>query len=131
MLGKGGFGIVWKGIDVLTRKEVAIKQELPEAMNKGPKDWFKKEVETHLQICQDPCPPRVPKFITQSTNKAYYPFFIMEFVPGETADKYYERPNFLTEGKAITFLFHTLETLQAIHQKGFSIGIKPDTCQID
>lgn len=63
-LGKGGFGIVFKAIDVDTGGVVAIKQQTQDPSS--PKNWFLEEIKNHKTISENPSVPRVPKFNTSS-----------------------------------------------------------------
>ena len=63
-LGEGGFGIVFKAIDVDTGGAVAIKQQTQDPSS--PKNWFLEEIKNHKTISENPSVPRVPKFITSS-----------------------------------------------------------------
>jgi serine/threonine protein kinase len=44
----------------------------------------------------------------------------MEFIPGETAEQYFEHaPQFISSGPNVTkFLLKALETLDAVHERG-------------
>lgn len=129
-LGKGGFGVVWKAIDVKTNDVVAIKQVLPDP--NSPKNWFKNEIEAH-QAVTHPSVPRVPKFIRSSSEAESEQYFVIEFIPGETADVHYKYvPEYILSGvKATKFLLKTLETLDAIHRRGIiHRDIKPGNTMI-
>ncbi len=59
-LGKGGFGFVWKAIDLQNKnKEVVIKETKEPSKMK----YFHKEVTALQMVSQKPCVPRVPMFL--------------------------------------------------------------------
>lgn len=61
-IGEGGFGVVWRPIDLETKLEVAIKQQIKND-TKG-RSLGLQEPGLHLTVCEVGT-PRVPKFIGQ------------------------------------------------------------------
>lgn len=85
-LGSGGFGKVWRGVDINTHQEVAIK-ELRRPNQK--KNWFEEEVKASKTVSGRA--PRVPRFIGTRVEQGAHPVFVMEFVPGCTATEFYKK----------------------------------------
>jgi len=123
-MGEGGFGIVWKAIDLQNNNsEVAVKelkeQTTPEETLTATKYWFQ-ELQTNFLVSYSPQTPRVPCLLAQHSELGSRPFLVMEFIPGQNAQVHYEEnPTEIDSGpKAIKFLLSCLETLDSIHKKG-------------
>lgn len=70
-IAEGGFGVVWKGLDLKTNMEVAIKEQMKNDQE-SLRVWFQ-ESQSHDVVCKDPSAPRVPKFIAQNYEPVVSP----------------------------------------------------------
>lgn len=113
-IGEGGMGEVYKGVDIMLEREVAIKMLRPElARQPEVVARFRSEAVTlaklnHLNLAA------VYNFLRQGDGF----FMVMEFVPGETLEKMIlqKGPLFCTE--SIQILSQALEGISQAHRAG-------------
>ncbi len=113
-IGEGGMGAVYKGIDEMLEREVAIKVLRSELANQpNVVERFRTEAKTlaklnHTNIAT------VYNFIHQDEHY----FMVMEFVRGETFDHMIRRTGPLPYEKAIALFCHALDGLEHAHSLG-------------
>jgi len=115
ILGKGGFGRVWKASRqaVLgTTEEVAIKEQWDNPSENVPQAIERER--TSLQKLAEV--PQVPAFIEEVKQEQGYALIVMELVPGKTADKHFADKN-LSPDEYKTFLLNLLKLFSLIHKK--------------
>ena len=113
-IGEGGMGSVYKGIDEMLEREVAIKVLRPElASQERVVERFRTEAKTlaklnHTNIAT------VFNFIHQ--DELY--FMVMEFVRGETFDHIIRKTGAMVFEQAIAMFCHALDGLEHAHSMG-------------
>ena len=113
-IGEGGMGSVYKGIDEMLEREVAIKVLRPElASQQHVVERFRTEAKTlaklnHTNIAT------VFNFIHQDDHY----FMVMEFVRGETFDHIIRRTGAMVFEQAVGMFCHALDGLEHAHSLG-------------
>lgn len=113
-IGEGGMGSVYKGIDEMLEREVAIKVLRPElASQEHVVERFRTEAKTlaklnHTNIAT------VFNFIHQDDHY----FMVMEFVRGETLDQIIRKTGAMVFEQAVAMFCHALDGLEHAHSFG-------------
>jgi serine/threonine protein kinase len=113
-IGEGGMGSVYKGLDEMLEREVAIKVLRPElASQEHVVERFRTEAKTlaklnHTNIAT------VFNFIHQDDHY----FMVMEFVRGETLDHIIRRTGAMLYEQAVGMFCHVLDGLEHAHSLG-------------
>jgi len=138
VLGQGGFGITYKGIDFSLRRYVAIKEFFPQgcirqnttvlSSQESAEDYNtvkSKFVEEARLLAQFSHPGIVRVFgVFQENNTAY---MVMEFLEGMTLGKLIEANGALAEGAALSHVGAIADALEQVHACGLiHRDIKPD-----
>lgn len=111
-LGEGGMGEVYKGLDEMLEREVAIKLLRPELSNRPDiVERFRTEA-IALARLNHPCIATVYSF-AQHENQYY---IVLEFVRGETLDQVMRRKGRLPWQEAILYAIQALEGLEHAHR---------------
>ncbi len=144
VLGEGGFGITYKGINRQNNSTVAIKELWAEKGARqnnsviwpssiSPKDKklqitkFKFEA-SHQQQCQHPNIAEVYEWFEEN-NTAY---IIMEFIPGKSLFKILQDEGILPENRVKKYFIQIAEALKVVHdQKFLHRDLKPDNILIN
>ncbi|XHL94227.1 MAG: FHA domain-containing serine/threonine-protein kinase [Microcoleus anatoxicus] len=144
LIGEGGFGITYRGIDLVNSRTVAIKENWPEkASRQGTtvvwphtvtpkiKDWQLKKVATEAQYlsqCQHPNIVRVYDYF-QENSTAYV---VMDFITGKPLSKILEEEGPLPVQRVKRYLLQLLAALTIVHgAKLLHRDIKPENILID
>lgn len=115
MLGEGGMGIVYKALDIKLERYVALKVLNPQAyLNPQFYERFKREAKNQAKLNH---PNLVAVYGFTDQHKLLG--IVMEYVEGETLEKYIERRGRLDYTEAITILEHILVGVGYAHSKGF------------
>ncbi|HVQ38498.1 MAG TPA: protein kinase [Pyrinomonadaceae bacterium] len=121
-IGEGGMGAVFKGIDVMLDREVAIKMLRPELARQAQlAERFRSEAVTLARL-NHPNIATLYSFLRQ--NDDY--FMVMEYVRGETLEQLMTRQGPMNCETAVTLFCHVLEGME--HAHGMNIihrDIKP------
>ena len=148
-LGRGGFGITYKGRDMGLETLVAIKEYFPKdsavrkqnlsVVAKSSEDkedlkWglglFYRQAEAMAKVMRECLHPNVIQFqrVFRAHGTAY---IVMEYVEGETLGEFLERRGLLMEQGLREILFPLLEGLSTVHAKGIlHRDIKPGTIML-
>lgn len=113
-IGQGGFGVIWKAVDISTGTKVAIKESVRGFPGLNPSTEYQA-----LQKLNKV--PRVPKLISARFGQLDIqipPSLVLEYVPGVNADVYFEKIAPASQGQLASFLILTLRTLQGVHEAG-------------
>jgi len=115
LLGRGGMGAVYLAAraDGEFSKQVAIKFVQPSVAGAGALERFRAERQLLASIDH----PRIARLLDGGTAEDGLPFFIMEFVPGETLEQTLERGP-LPIASATRLAVELAEALEAMHRKG-------------
>ncbi|PSB54141.1 serine/threonine protein kinase [filamentous cyanobacterium Phorm 6] len=144
LIGEGGFGITYRGIDLVNSRTVAIKENWPEkASRQGTtvvwphtvtpkdKDWQLKKVATEAQYlsqCQHPNIVRVYDYF-QENSTAYV---VMDFITGKPLSKILEEEGPLPMQRVKRYLLQLSAALTIVHgAKLLHRDIKPENILID
>jgi serine/threonine protein kinase len=114
VLGQGGMGKVYKGIDLRNGREVAIKALIPQvSMSFNNYRAFHREIEVTRQLFH----PNIVEFIGVGKVKGAY-FCVLEFVKGMDLRKYVSsRGGKLNLPEAVPLILGTLAGLGYAHRK--------------
>src|SRR5450432_3690282 len=126
-LGEGGMGVVYKAVDNVLGREVALKM-LHTAMIRQPQvlDRFKKEAQVLAQLLH-PNIAVIYNFIEQDGNH----FMVMEYVEGTNLDDFLKKYKILPAEFVVPVFIQALEGLQHAHRKNiFHRDIKPSNLMI-
>ena len=115
-LGRGGMGVVYKGYEPALGRNVAIKELSPSlAHDQNLVERFLREARS-MAALNDPHIIQI-YFIGQddATNQ---PFFVMEFVEGESLSQLLKRETKLSVENALKIVHQTAQGLATAHDKG-------------
>jgi serine/threonine-protein kinase len=113
-LGEGGMGAVYRGIDLMLEREVAIKALRPELLNRPDLvERFRSEAVTLAKL-NHPNIATLYSFFRQADEY----FMVMEFVPGETLEAIVRRAGALSCTQAAQLIEQVLVGLGQAHQAG-------------
>jgi serine/threonine protein kinase len=113
-IGEGGMGAVFKGIDLMLEREVAIKALRPElARQPDVVERFRAEAVTLAKL-NHPNIATLFSFLRQGDDY----FMVMEFVKGETLDSVLRRAGGMPVDRAITLFCQALEGIDHAHKMG-------------
>ena len=113
-IGEGGMGAVFKGIDLMLEREVAIKMLRPElASQPQVVERFRSEAVTLAKL-NHPNIATLYSFLRQGEDF----FMVMEFVRGETLDSLIRRSGAMPSDRAIALLCQALEGIDHAHRMG-------------
>ncbi len=113
-IGEGGMGTVFRGIDTMLEREVAIKMLRPElASQPQVVERFRTEAITLAKL-NHPNVATLYSFLRQGDDY----FMIMEFVRGETLDEIIRKHGAMSCERAISLFCHALEGIEHAHKMG-------------
>ena len=113
-IGEGGMGAVFKGIDTMLEREVAIKMLKPELASQPEiVERFRTEAVTLAKL-NHPNIATLYSFVRQ--NEDY--FMVMEFVRGQTLDDVIKKFGAIDCNRAIVLLCQALEGIDHAHRMG-------------
>jgi eukaryotic-like serine/threonine-protein kinase len=113
-LGEGGMGAVYRGVDMMVERTVAVKVLKPEiAGNPEIVERFRTEAVTLARLNH----PAIATLYTFFREGAEY-FMVMEFVSGSTLEAAIRNAGALPWRQATEVMLHILEALQHAHQYG-------------
>jgi len=115
MLGEGGMGIVYKALDLKLERYVALKVLNPQAyQNPQFLERFKREAKNQAKLNH-------PNLVAVYGFTDQYKLLgiVMEYVEGETLEKYIEKRGRLDYFEAMTIMEHILAGVGYAHSKGF------------
>src|SRR5262249_6744058 len=114
MIGEGGMGSVFKGIDLMLEREVAIKMLRPE-LSRQPDlvERFRIEAVTLARL-NHPNIATLYSFVRHGDDF----FMVMEYVRGETLDSVLRRSGAMPVQRAVSLFCHALEGIEHAHQMG-------------
>jgi serine/threonine-protein kinase len=113
-IGEGGMGAVYKGVDLMLEREVAIKALRPElARQPDVVERFRAEAVTLAKL-NHPNIATLYSFLRQGDDY----FMVMEFVRGETLDSVLQRSRNMPVDRAINLFCQALEGIDHAHRMG-------------
>lgn len=113
-IGEGGMGAVFKGIDLMLEREVAIKMLRPElASQPDVVERFRAEAVTLAKL-NHPNVATLYSFLRQGEDF----FMVMEFVRGETLDSLIKRSGAMPCDRVIALFCQALEGIDHAHKIG-------------
>ncbi len=113
-LGEGGMGAVYRAVDAMVERQVAIKVLKPEiASNPEVLERFRSEAVTLARL-NHPAIATLYSFFRQEEEY----FMVMEFVPGRTLEEVIRNEGPMPWRAATDLLIHLLEALQHAHFLG-------------
>jgi serine/threonine-protein kinase len=113
-IGEGGMGSVYKGVDLMLEREVAIKALRPElARQPDIVERFRAEAVTLAKL-NHPNIATLYSFLRQGDDF----FMVMEFVRGETLDSVLRRSGGMSVERAVPLFCQALEGIDHAHRLG-------------
>src|SRR5215469_16896879 len=113
-IGEGGMGSVYKGVDLMLEREVAIKVLRPElARQPDIVERFRAEAVTLAKL-NHPNIATLFSFLRQGDDF----FMVMEFVRGETLDSVLRRSGGMSVERAVPMFCQALEGIDHAHRLG-------------
>jgi serine/threonine-protein kinase len=113
-IGEGGMGAVYKGVDLMLEREVAIKALRPELSNQPQVvERFRKEAVTLAKLNH----PNIATLFNFFRQGNHY-FMVMEFVRGQTLDKLIEIQGAMSCETAVPLFCQVLEGIDHAHRFG-------------
>src|SRR5262250_539121 len=113
-IGEGGMGAVYKGVDLMLEREVAIKALRPElARQPDVVERFRAEAVTLAKL-NHPNIATLYSFLRQGDDY----FMVMEFVRGETLDSVLQHSVGMQVDRAISLFCQALEGIDHAHKMG-------------
>ena len=113
-IGEGGMGAVFKGIDLMLEREVAIKMLRPElASQPNVVERFRSEAVTLAKL-NHPNVATLFSFLRQGEDF----FMVMEFVRGETLESLIRKSGAMPCDRAISLFCQALEGIDHAHKMG-------------
>ncbi|HKY04607.1 MAG TPA: protein kinase, partial [Blastocatellia bacterium] len=113
-IGEGGMGSVFKGIDMMLEREVAIKMLRPELSSQPHVvERFRTEAVTLAKL-NHPNIATLYSFLRQGDDF----FMVMEFVRGETLDSVIRKQGAMSIERAIAMFCQALEGIEHAHRLG-------------
>ena len=127
-IAQGGMGTVFKAMEPVLERYVAIKVLRPEyASNPSYKEYFQEEARAVAAIRH---PNIVPIFYIGEEGSVV--FFSMAYIEGETFDDYIEQKRWFDQEHAKWFLTHAIAALHSAHKSNIvHLDIKPANFLID
>jgi serine/threonine protein kinase len=126
-IGEGGMGKVYRGVDTMLDREVAIKVLRPELVSQGHLvDRFRSEAITLAKLSH----PNIAMLYAFFQQEEHF-FMVMEYVRGETLDKRIRRTGLLAYDQALRVFLATLEAIGYAHSMNVvHRDIKPNNIMI-
>ncbi|MEM6961936.1 MAG: serine/threonine-protein kinase, partial [Myxococcota bacterium] len=114
-MGQGGYGRVFEAVDLLTEQTVAIKQLRPHGLSPATdRVRFLNEART-LEALENTV---IVTLHDTANPDDEVPFFVMEFIEGETLAAYLRRRRYLSVREVFLIAARLLEGLAAVHEVG-------------
>lgn len=128
LLGEGGMGATYKGVNLATGHDVALKVITPEfARNKKAADLFRREANL-LRTVQSPAIVRYETTLIDRNGQLY---LVMEYIDGKPLKHYLDKGARLAEADLLKLADRLLDGLSAIHKLGIvHRDISPDNIMI-
>lgn len=145
VLGEGGFGITYIGLDTTLSKRVAVKEFYPSgtasrangadvAVKQGKEDFFRAGVERFLVEAKSVAALSDEDGIVdvldyfQANNTAY---IVMEYLEGETLKDYVNHRSLFQADRLIALMMPMMRSLKAMHARGvIHRDISPDNIML-
>jgi serine/threonine protein kinase len=113
-LGEGGVGMVYKGVDTMLDREVAIKVLRPElASQTSVVERFRSEAVTLAKLNH----PNIATLYSLFRHGDHL-FMVLEFIKGETLDHLLFRRGAIPAAEAIPYFCQALEGINYAHERG-------------
>ena len=126
-IGEGGMGKVYRGVDTMLDREVAIKVLRPELVSQAHLvDRFRSEAITLAKLNH----PNIAMLYAFFQQQEHF-YMVMEYVRGETLDKRIRRTGLLAYDQALKVFLYTLEAIGYAHTMNIvHRDIKPNNVMI-
>src|SRR5262249_3077252 len=112
VLGRGGFGVVFRAFDEALQRVVAVKVLAPEMAASPARKRFLREARSSARVRHD----NVVQ--VYAVEEAPLPYLVMEFVPGETLQQRLDRVGPLEVAEVVRLGRQIAEGLAAAHGTG-------------
>jgi len=114
-IASGGMGDVWRGVDDVLGRTVAVKLLLPSLLEEpGFTERFRGEARTMATISH----PGVVDVYDYGSDSVTGAYLVMEYIQGEALSRTLGRVGRLTAGRTMALVAQAAEALHAAHQAG-------------
>mgnify|MGYP001119515683 CR=1 FL=1 len=114
-IASGGMGDVWRGVDDVLGRTVAVKLLLPSLLQEpGFTERFRGEARTMATINH----PGVVEVYDYGSDSDLGAYLVMEYIHGEALSRTLSRVGRLTAGRTMALVAQAAEALHAAHQAG-------------
>ena len=114
-IGRGGFGVVYRAVQVGLNETVAVKILLPHVIDSDDiVGRFQQEVEVAKSLRH----PNSIRIIDASQTSQGLPYYVMEFVDGKPLDEIIEAEGPISPARAQRIMLQVLKSLGEAHSKG-------------
>lgn len=116
-IGEGGFGIIYKAIQVNTGQQVAIKV-LKHTPNPQKKDHLHARFERETQLCAQLNHSHIVQLLDKGFTTENVPFAVFEYIEGNNLKQYITQNNGLSASEAGLLMGQVLDALACAHAQG-------------
>jgi tetratricopeptide (TPR) repeat protein/predicted Ser/Thr protein kinase len=126
-LGRGGMGVVYRALDPILRREVAIKVLQAASVDAEAMARFQREAQTASTLRHDGIVP-----VHAAGLERGRPYLVMDLVRGESLREVVRREGPLPEERAATLVRDVARALQHAHERGvLHRDVKPENVLLD
>jgi eukaryotic-like serine/threonine-protein kinase len=132
LLGEGGIGVVYKASDLQTGKDVAIKFLIEEQTDSTEEQQMRQRYfEREITLLNTIRHPSIVSLLDSGFTRLGLPFFVMEYIDGQTLAQVIRKEGPLLVGRAFRILQSLCSALDCIHQHGaIHRDLKPENIMI-
>jgi serine/threonine protein kinase len=116
VVGRGGMGIVYRGRELSTGREVALKV-LPDELRSRGGDFLERFAQ-EARVMQQLSHPHIVQLIAHGTSVSGLPCLVMEFVTGKDVSDRIQVAGKLSPPEALTICRQVAEALHYAHSRG-------------
>lgn len=116
LIGRGGMGVVYRGNEIATGREVAVKV-LPEQL-RGREADFISRFEQEVAVMERLNHPNIVRLIQHGSSRFGFPYFVMEYVDGGDVAQLLGRERRVDFARAVGIAIQVCDALLYAHDNG-------------
>lgn len=117
VIGQGGLGVVYKGIDRETKKDVAVKLLIDDDEGDEESDFSRKLFEREIKILKRVTHPNIVAILDAGLTNTGRQFLVMDYVSGLSLDALLEVEKIWEVDRVLNLLRQICPALHAMHQE--------------